>query len=338
MKSDIDFDSPGKQVSALRLAYSSDRSAYGTIPIPIGVVSGGRGPTVLLMAGNHGDEYEGQLVLARLLREIEPRDISGRLIILPSANLPAALAGRRLSPLDNGNLNRCFPGDPAGGPTARIAYYIESALVPRCDAWLDLHSGGTSLDSLYCVNVLESRDADQQAVSRAMARAFGAPLIVIYDDIGGSATSLAAAQRHGVACINTEMGGAGRVSRRGLETCRRGVLNVLAHLGVLASPPKQDSAPAQVVRIAAHSYVYADDSGVFEPYFGLGDSINDGTIIGAIHSLLHPGRPPLEIPCRQAGTLCMSRPMAAVEAGDCVALVCPDANLGLATPRMEART
>ena len=63
ISTDIDFDKSGKQQGFLRLPYSSHRSAYGWIAIPIVVIKNGEGPTVLLMAGNHGDEYEGQVAL-----------------------------------------------------------------------------------------------------------------------------------------------------------------------------------------------------------------------------------------------------------------------------------
>src|SRR5437762_5971554 len=134
---EIDLDRDGKQTGFLRLPYSVHRSAYGWIPIPIAQISntGGNGasPRILLMAGNHGDEYEGQVALGRLIRDLDPAEVRGRLIILPSANFPAAMAGTRTSPLDQGNLNRSFPGDPTGGPTEQIAYCIESELLPRCD-------------------------------------------------------------------------------------------------------------------------------------------------------------------------------------------------------------
>lgn len=97
------------------------------------------------MAGNHGDEYEGQIAYANLLRTLDPGDVSGRLIFLTSANYPAAVAGTRTSPIDEGNLNRSFPGDPDGGVTAQIAWYIENILLPQCDYVFDLHSGGSSL-------------------------------------------------------------------------------------------------------------------------------------------------------------------------------------------------
>ena len=144
----VDFERDGKQVAHLQLPHSSNLSAYGWIGIPICVVKNGRGPTLYLGAGNHGDEYEGQITLARLIRELDPGGIQGRLIILPAANLPAALAGQRCSPIDDGNLNRSFPGDPDGPPTAAIAHFIESVLLPMCDTALDLHSGGKTLDYL----------------------------------------------------------------------------------------------------------------------------------------------------------------------------------------------
>src|ERR1700674_2392631 len=102
---EIDFDKYGKQIGVLHLPYSVTRSGYGMIDIPIAVIRSGDGPSILLMAGNHGDEYEGQVSLARFIHDLEVSDIRGRIIILPAANLPAAMAGARVSPLDSGNLN-----------------------------------------------------------------------------------------------------------------------------------------------------------------------------------------------------------------------------------------
>ena len=64
------------------------------------MIRNGDGPTVLLMAGNHGDEYEGQVTMVRLIRDLEAADLRGRVIVMPAANLPAAMAGARVSPLD----------------------------------------------------------------------------------------------------------------------------------------------------------------------------------------------------------------------------------------------
>ncbi|MGH7049270.1 MAG: deacylase, partial [Acetobacteraceae bacterium] len=142
--SEVDFDQDGKQTGFLRLFHSVHASAYGFIPIPIVVVRNGEGPTALFISGNHGDEYEGQVALCNLARSLSPERIKGRVIILPAANLPASLAGRRTSPIDNGNLNRSFPGRADGSVTEQIAFYIANELMPRADLICDLHSGGSS--------------------------------------------------------------------------------------------------------------------------------------------------------------------------------------------------
>ncbi len=60
---EVDFSRDGKQTGFVRLFHSTHDSAYGFLPIPIVVVRNGDGPTALLTAGNHGDEYEGQVAL-----------------------------------------------------------------------------------------------------------------------------------------------------------------------------------------------------------------------------------------------------------------------------------
>jgi predicted deacylase len=80
---EIDFERNGKQHGFIRLPYSVHRSAYGWIPIPVASIKNGNGPRILLMAGNHGDEYEGQVALGKLIRSLEPAEVSGRIIICP---------------------------------------------------------------------------------------------------------------------------------------------------------------------------------------------------------------------------------------------------------------
>src|SRR5690349_16011505 len=162
----IDFECDGKQLGYLRLPHSVHRSAYGHLAIPIVHIGNGEGPCVLLMSGNHGDEYEGQIALGKLVRELEPRAIRGRVTILPAANLPAVRAGRRTSPIDEGNLNRTFPGDPDGTPTQMMAHFIETVLMRGADWVIDIHSGGSSL--MYVPTVLTRSVPDPKLQARAI--------------------------------------------------------------------------------------------------------------------------------------------------------------------------
>src|SRR5699024_5359717 len=174
IQSEVNFQQDGKQVGFLRLPHSVHRSAYGWIPIPVASIKNGQGPTVLIMAGNHGDEYEGQVLVAELIRQLEPEQVQGQIILLPLANTPAAQAGLRTSPIDGGNLNRSFPARPGGRPTEFNALFIEHRLLARFDYLLDLHSGGSSL-IYHGANmlVLEPRNAGEEQQVMALVRAFG---------------------------------------------------------------------------------------------------------------------------------------------------------------------
>jgi uncharacterized protein len=320
----VDFDQDGKQISHLQLPYSSNVSAYGWIGIPIAVIKNGRGPTLYLGAGNHGDEYEGQIVLARLIRELDPGAIQGCLIVMPAQNLPAVLAGARCSPIDDGNLNRSFPGDPDGPPTAAIAHFIESVLLPMCDAMVDLHSGGKTLDYLRSALVRRPPGHDPNAAAkRAALEAFRAPIGYIVSDAREDRTLTAAADRVGIVGIGTELGGAGTVTLRTLAVARRGLQNMLRHFGLVEGEPEGPPSRLTEVKGPEH-YVHAPCRGLFEPAFELGDEVEVGQPAGYIHFVDDPATPPVEVRFRGRGLVICKRPILQVEHGDCLAHLATD--------------
>jgi predicted deacylase len=107
------------------------------------------------MSGNHGDEHQGQAALCRLVQMLDVGRIKGRVITFPVTNDPAGMAGRRTSPIDGGNLNRTFAGDPDGTVTQQIAYFLSTVLLPMADVIVDPHSGGSSL--MYVPSALSHR-------------------------------------------------------------------------------------------------------------------------------------------------------------------------------------
>ncbi len=319
--SEIDFEKSGFQSGFLKLPHSVHRSAYGWIPIPIVMLKNGDGPTALLMAGNHGDEYEGQIALTKLVHEYGPEDIRGRLIVLPMANYPAALAGLRTSPLDDGNLNRSFPGAPDGTPTQSIAHYIETVLLPMCDYLLDLHSGGSSL--LYPPTVLRIRtgDAEEDAVMEALQLAFDAPHGFVFQ--GGEAesegVSSAAAKRQGVRCLGTELGGAGTVTPETLAVAERGIRRFLNQIGMLPDYQPDPARGCRLMELKGDDYfVYAREVGLFEPYVDLLDEVREGQEAGAIHRPETPWKKPEICRFRRDGMVLCKRIPGRVERGDCL--------------------
>jgi predicted deacylase len=325
---EVDFDRPGRQTGFLRLFHSVHESAYGFIPIPIVVLKHGTGPTALLVSGNHGDEYEGQVALGNLVRTLDPARISGRVIVLPMANFPAAMAGRRTSPIDGGNLNRSFPGDADGTVTQQIAHYIEHVLLPRCDLVLDLHSGGSSLIYLPSAQVRRHANPERFAKGVAAVRAFGAPTAYMpVQAQGGGATLGGSAERQGPIAIGTELGGAGQVTPAALRIAERGVRNVLVHLGILPGQDRiEPEAPTRLLEVGGADYfVYAPEGGVFEPLVELGDMVRAGQPAGRIHSPETPWAPPATAAFARDGLVLCKRVPGRTQRGDCLFHLATDA-------------
>lgn len=322
---DLDFERDGKQITHLRVPQAHDDSAWGVVPIPIVVVKNGAGPTLMLSAGVHGDEYEGQVTLLDLAREIRPEAIRGRLIVIPALHLPAARVGRRLSPIDHLDLNRTFPGDRGGSFAPMLAHYVAEMLLPLCDVNVDLHSGGRSLDCLPCTmsHLLDDQGVVERTV--ALARAFGAPRHVMNREVDGSRTLAAAAEARGVVTMSSELGGGNRMSRRGLAIARMGVHNLLCHLGMIDGVPEPFEAPTKVeVLPDADSYGFAPTTGIFCPLHDLGTMVEAGQPAATIYDIEDPLCPPVVMEFRRSGLLWAMRGQGRVENGDAAAMVVTD--------------
>lgn len=325
--SEVDFDANGKKFGFLRLPHSVHRSAYGWIPIPIVTIRNGDRPTVLMISGIHGDEYEGQIALSKLCHELAPSDIRGRLIILTMANFPASSAGLRNSPIDGGNLNRSFPGDPRGTPTQMIAHYIEEVLMPICDYSIDLHSGGSSL--FYQPTLLRGRGhtPDEAAKLDALQQAFDLPYAWVFTSGGGpettARTSMGAAGRKGVVSIMAELGGGGAITPEILALTERGLRRILHSIGMMPKYEVDTSNGTRALNVAGSVYAY--DAGLLEPYKDIGDEIATGDAVGAIHHPEEPWRDPTVVASPYSGVVLCKRHMGQVARGDAVYQIATDA-------------
>lgn len=314
---DVDFGREGRQLSFLRLTHSDNRHAFATIPIPIAVIANGEGPSVLLTAGNHGDEYEGQVILHDLLRTLDVGRVRGRLIILPALNYPAVQAGTRVSPLDAGNLNRGFPGDPDGSPTVAIAHYVESVLLPMCQFASDLHSGGTSTEYLPCAYLHAGGGPDLMRRKLAGARAFGAPYTMIAKGTSDGRSLSAACDRLGVVQVATELAGGASVSRRAVAIGRAGVLRFLRHAGALVDAGQDKFHDTRLLLpLPMASAPMAPCEGVFEPFHDLGAVVKSGDVAGRVHPLGELDRPSIDVKFAASGIIAIRRVPMRVNRGD----------------------
>ena len=325
--SEVDFNASGKQAGYLHVPHSVHRSAYGWIPVPITCINNGEGPTLVIMAGNHGDEYEGQIAVSNLARSLDAADIRGRLILLPMVNAPAAEAGLRTSPIDDGNLNRLFPGSASGTPTEMIAHYVEEVLMPLADYSVDLHSGGSSL--FYPPTLLrgQGHSPEETEALVGLQAAFDLPYAWVFTSGGGhtstARTAMGAANRKGVINVMAELGGSGMVTPEILHRTERGLRRILHSLGML--PDYQPDAALGTQELIAQGSVYAYAAGLYEPLKSIGDDVEVGETVGLIHHPDTPGSEPDDITSPYAGIVLCKRAMAQVVRGDAVFQIASDA-------------
>jgi len=316
----IDLMAGGVNHGFLKLPYSRDDSAWGSVMIPITVIRNGKGPTALLTGGNHGDEYEGPIALFDLARALKAEDVTGTVIIVPAMNYPAFLAGTRTSPVDKGNMNRSFPGAPDGTVTQKIADYFQRHLLPMADIVLDFHSGGRTLDFLpYCA-AHRLPDKEQERRSFELVEAFGAPYSMAMLEIDAVGMYDTAAEEMGKVFVTTELGGGGSATARTAGIAKRGVRNVLIKAGILKGSVEVE-ATGWLDMPDGDCFSFAEDGGLIEFVRDLGDEFRKGDAVALIHPTGRTGAAPQEIKAKMDGIFAARHYPGLVKPGDCVSVL-----------------
>ena len=320
IRAEVDFEQDGVQHGFLRLPHSRDDSAWGAVMIPITVVRNGAGPTALLTGGNHGDEYEGPIALFKLAQNLRAEAVHGRVIIVPAMNYPAFLAARRTSPIDDGNLNRIFPGDPDGSATERIADYFARYLLPLADVVLDYHSGGKTLDFLPLAAVHELDDPAQARGCRSALDAFNAPYSLLMREIDARGMYDTTAESLGKVFVTTELGGAGTATAKSVGIAERGVRNLLIHAGILDG--ELDLRPTTWLLMPdERCFVTSHHGGLLELLVDLGEAVEADQPLGRIHPVERTGAAPITYRTGLGGVLMARHVPGLIKPGDCLGVI-----------------
>lgn len=320
MHTTIPFDRDGIHHGHLQLPHSRDDSAWGAVMIPVTVIQNGAGPTALLTGGNHGDEYEGPVALHDLAATLTPDQITGRVIIVPSMNHPAFLAGTRTSPIDMGNLNRSFPGSATGTITQKIAAYFQTTLVPLADIVLDFHSGGRTLDFVPFAAAHLLDNADQQAACVAAMTAFNAPYSVMLREIDNVGMYDTAVEDMGKIFVSTELGGGGTATARSIGIATKGLRNLLIHAGILHGT--LDISPTTFIDMPeGESFTFATRAGLFQPLVDLASPVRKGQPIANIWDIAHTGARPQPVLAAGSGIVIARHFPGLIKMGDCAGVV-----------------
>ncbi len=289
----LDLDSPGRRDYWLALEHDS---IWGDHLIPLTVFVGPEaqdGQGLVVFGSNHGNEYEGPVVIKHLLREISLEQVRGRIILIPVLNPAAFLAGTRESRLDDGvNLNRAFV-DGAGvtpalsGITHRIASFVRSHIWPRVHMVIDLHSGGDVARFSICANFHPIDDPELGERIEQTARWFGTPSLMVYQNqTPGLLPS--EAERLGKITVGTELGWGRSVNPEGVRYGRHGVIAAAIHNGLMhghVEPIAHHKAGTQrkLAMVDRDCFIVAPFAGHYEPLVECGTNVTKGQTVGLLH-------------------------------------------------------
>lgn len=249
------------------------------VALPITLVNGvNDGVTLLITAGIHGGEYPSIEAAIRLAAALEPRDVSGQVILMPLV-APESFHAREqyVLPADGENVNRQFPGRASGTISERIAHTVVTQAAVHADAWIDLHGGDIHEALVPVVGYLEEGEASIQERARATVRVFGIEHVIHPKDLPGTTFKTAAAL--GIPCIIAEAGQCGQLDEESTERLVRGCVNVGRHLGVLPGKPELE-VPQTVFR--DYPWVRAEHAGCWYSSVRVGDRVRKGQLMGVV--------------------------------------------------------
>lgn len=301
----------------------------GVPAIPVLAARGaGDGPSLVVTGAVHGDEYEGPAAIHALFAALDPARLRGRVLALPVVNRAAWRARQRTTPVDDGDLNRLFPGtirdagqdtgpdtdQDAPSPTPALARAIFDTFVRSCDVLIDLHSGGVRLRHLPMIGWYAGN-----ARAEALARRFD-PLFhpwLMFDRAG-----VLSRQAHvaGKVSLGAEWGGGAALDAAGAAAYAAGLRRVLVELEMMPRSLLPDAAHGPDERDPiTGSYQAVDGGGLFVPAVALGQTVAAGDLLGRLHDEL--GTVTAAVRAERSGIVAALPHLAWIHPGDRIAYI-----------------
>ena len=252
----------------------STLSDHTPVHLSVHVIHGKKpGPVMFVSAAIHGDEVIGVEIVRRLLKAEALHNMAGTLLAVPIVNSFGFLNNTRYLP-DRRDLNRCFPGQVEGSMASRLAHIFMTEIVTRADVGIDLHSA-----AIHRTNMPQLRLTPGNDRLRELGQAFGAPVMMNSKLRDGSLRM--AAEEAGVDVLLYEGGEGLRFDELAARAGVSGILRVMRQLRMIAAKgvPKARIKP---VFCGDSSWYRAPAGGLFRGYLTIGDTVEPGTVLGAI--------------------------------------------------------
>lgn len=255
-----------------------EKSQTEVVKVRYSVIHGSEdGPKIFINAGIHGHELTGIEVIRRLKPYLERRDIAGKVTLLPVSNPISFSTRQRKTIYDNKDLNRCFPGNPEGTFTDKLAYEIFNEIVNNQDYGIDLHTGPEGRVLLPHTRIRKCKRINQVKV---LSKVFGTLIAMSPDGEGSMLTSCATNQ--GIPTLGVELGEAYKIDEYFVKAGFFGVVNTLRYIGILDGAA--NVLDKQFILNERHD-VKAQHNGLFYPKVKLGQVIKEGELLGELYNI-----------------------------------------------------
>jgi uncharacterized protein len=290
----------------------------GTLVVPALVhVGENPGPTVMAVAGVHGNEYEGQEAVRNVFNRIDPAELHGTYFGIPVCNVFAYEAKSRSTPphLDGLNLARVFPGEKNGTTTRKLAYSLMQLVMRNLcgdDLFVDFHSANE--DGNYATMVgFRDIDSSGKTASEEAARHFGACPLWLFGNQTGMFN--AEVSREGIPSIGTETTGQAGCRQEDVGAFTDGLMDLLRYKQMFGEGiPRRNDGP-----VHQGTELNSGTAGFLRLSIGLGSEVVGGEVIGEIIAMSGERLEELRAPC--SGSIWMHRTNPTIRPGDTVCIV-----------------
>lgn len=233
------------------------------------------GPSLLLLAGIHGNELNGVEIVRELLAKKYTKPDAGMVISIPTVNIFGFINQTREFP-DGKDLNRAFPGSQKGSLASIFAHHLMNEILPHVDYCIDFHTGGARRFNSSQIRI--SRDNEELL---GLAKVFN-PRFIVYA-AQREKSFREAATKTGKKVLLFEGGKSHdfnqRITMRGVT----GTLRLMQHLGMRCFPEElnKNSFPPPVM-VKNSTWIRARQGGLFRFFVKDGSKVEKGQVVGTV--------------------------------------------------------
>lgn len=243
----------------------------GTFQVEIPCLTIGSGnPRGTVLALQHGGELSPLWVLKEFLQKADA--IKGTATIIPVANPFGMVSATRNEPIDGKDLNRQFPGNVSGDFSARLAARLFE-LCRSSDFVIDLHT--FSRQSPFLVGYTGERSLVEPIISRLQPDVVWKVNEKRGEDRRFAGSLDGALTAIGVPAVFIEMPNYQMITPALIMRIAQSLVRVFDGESGLINPIPEFQA----------TYLYADQTGLFEPSVAPLQTVQEGDVIGEISLL-----------------------------------------------------